>query len=215
MSRTFASAKAAIAYAVNARARAVAPASRRESETSGPPPDPWLVTSIFACLSIAGIDPHGDDATLAGLVSWSTRADGSSEDLESGAELGAAIRRAAHAMREFKIIAEPVTVARATRRPLVFDGRVTYVRCTHEGDAEPVACEVVTPNREALLARDVTEAIARIEAGEYAETVDAQLAKRWGCSPRTIARRRRDAGHTAKRGAKFSRPPTESGTVAP
>lgn len=204
--RTFPSAKAAIGHAVAVQAHAAGPATRRDSEP-GPPPDPWLAASVFACFSRAGVDPHDPEcAVLRGILAWAVHADG----VEDDSRIGSALRRITDELVAAGIVrpGRP-TLERVGWRAVSLGGRVRYVSTTHldtegvaldraqlQADVEagrvaPVVLEQVTPDRERARAHDVETLRPLLDAGWLdVHGLDHALARLWGCSERTARRYR-------------------------
>lgn len=212
MSRTFASTKAAIGYAVAVQATAAGPASRRDS-APGPAPDPWLAASIFACLTRAGVDPHDPACeVLRGVLAWATHADGAGEDEAS--RVGSAIRRITDELVAAGIVdhSRP-TLERIGWRPVLVDGRPRIVSTTHldaegvvldreqlrrdleAGRVAPLEQVSATPDPDLAKREDIETLRPMLASGLLdLDGLDRALASLWGCSTRTARRHRTRLG---------------------
>jgi hypothetical protein len=214
MTRTFTSTKAALGYAVAVQRAAAGLASRRDS-APGPAPDPWLASSVMACLRRAGLDPHDDThPVLRAVLSWATSSDDAAgpESAETGrvilaltAELEAAgiVERGrgpseAVWWRAVEVggAVRLVATTRSDGGPAYSDPEALR-RALALGHARPLPQQVVELDPDAARRTDLADVLA---VHQFAEDIDAELARRWGCSTRTARRHRQRLGVTVPRG---------------
>jgi hypothetical protein len=217
VTRSFPSAKSAIGYAIAVQIHAAGPASRRESD-AGPQPDQWAASSVFACFSRAGVNPHDAECpVLRGILAWAAHADGVDD---GDTRVGSAIRRITVELVDAGLVAPPrPTLEQVGWRAVKIGDRLEIVSTTHldaegvaldraelqrqveAGEVAPLEQVAVVPDRARVRAADVETLRPLLDDGLLTvDGLDRALASLWGCSVRTARRERVRVGVTGKRG---------------